>query len=201
MHHLSANSDVSSPTGKAAASLTPWGAAMKPRLQRLWAAFPDHIRYPTLKDLYTTLGGAAMKNIDAPGFGPNGNTCASRLSVAFNNGGTPIAPAPAPANAAHAQTFTAANGSRIIFRVADFRNYLLRSLGKPQIDNVSPFDRDFQGKKGIIAFTVNWQGATGHIALWNGTVYREPAHDNYATYVNARYPNVKTSRGEFWELL
>jgi hypothetical protein len=36
------------------------------------------------------LGGAAAKNIDAPGFGPNGNTCASRLSVAFTNGGTPI---------------------------------------------------------------------------------------------------------------
>jgi hypothetical protein len=36
------------------------------------------------------LGGAAAQNIDAPGFGPNGNTCASRLSVAFNNGGAPI---------------------------------------------------------------------------------------------------------------
>jgi len=171
---------------------------MKPSLQKLWAAFPDHIRYPTLKDLYTMLGGAATKNIDAPGFGPNGNTCASRLSVAFNNGGNPIELA--AATVAHAQTFPAADGSRIIFRVADFRSYLLRTLGKPQIDDTSPFDHAFLRKKGIIAFSVNWQGATGHIALWNGTSYREPSHDNYATYVNATYPNVRTSRGELWEL-
>jgi hypothetical protein len=171
---------------------------MKPSLQRLWAAFPDHVRYPTLRDLYTMLGGAAMKNIEAPGFGPNGNTCASRLSVAFNNAGAPISLA--AATAARAQTITSVDGSRIIFRVADFRNYLLRTLGKPDIDNTSPFDHAFRGKKGIIAFSVNWQGATGHIALWNGTTYREPDHDNYATYVNPTYPNIKTSRGEFWEL-
>jgi hypothetical protein len=171
---------------------------MKPSLPKLWAAFPDHVRYPTLKDLYTMLGGAAVKNIDAPGFGPNGNTCASRLSVAFNNGGSPISLI--AAKAAHAQTFPAADGSRIIFRVADFRNYLLQTLGKPQIDNTSPFDDDFRGKQGIIAFSVNWQGATGHIALWNRTIYREPTHDDYATYVNPTYPNVRTSRGEFWEL-
>jgi hypothetical protein len=63
---------------------------MKPSLQKLWDAFPDHTRYPTMKDLYTMLGGAAAKNINAPSFGPSGNTCASRLSVAFNNGGAPI---------------------------------------------------------------------------------------------------------------
>lgn len=37
---------------------------------------------------------------------------------------------------------------------------------------------------GIIAFSVNWLGATRHIALWNGTNYREPGHDDYSTYVN-----------------
>lgn len=171
---------------------------MKPSLQRLWNAFPDHVRYPKLRDLYTMLGGAAAKNIDAPGFGPNGNTCASRLSFAFNRGGAPIKPSQAAL--AHAQTLTAGDGSRIIFRVAEFRSYLLRTLGKPKIDKVSPFDHAFRGKPGIIAFTVNWGDASGHIALWNGTTYREPIHDNYATYVSDINPNVRTSRGEFWEL-
>ena len=56
-------------------------------------------------------------------------------------------------------------------------------------------------RKGIIAFSVNWEGATGHIALWNGATYREPNHDDYSGYVNSSYPAIRTSRGEFWELM
>jgi hypothetical protein len=171
---------------------------VKPRLQSLWAAFPDHGKYATLNDLYTWLGGPAAKNIDKPGFGPHGNTCATRLSVAFNRGGAPISAA--SASAARARTLGTADGSRIIFQVSAFRAYLVTTLGKPTLDNTSPFDDAFRGKKGIIAFIVNWQGATGHIALWNGVAYREPGHDNYAAYVNPAYPRIKTSRGEFWEL-
>jgi hypothetical protein len=172
---------------------------MRPQLQKLWDAFPDHIRYPTLKDLYTMLGGTAAKNINAKGFGPRGNTCASRLSVAFNRGGAPITRADAALAQVH--TISAADGSLIIYRVADFRNYLLRMFGKPKVDKTSPYDHAFRGKKGIIAFSVNWLNATGHIALWNGGTYREPAHDNYATYIDPAVPSVKTSLGEFWELL
>jgi hypothetical protein len=172
---------------------------MKPSLQKLWDAFPDHIRYPTLKDLYTMLGGAAAKNIYRAGFGPTGNTCASRLSVAFNGGGAPITRADAVM--AGAEAITAADGSLIIFRVAHLRNYLLRTLGKPRLDKTSPYDHAFGGKRGIIAFSVNWRDATGHIALWNGTTYREPSHDNYATFVQPGNPNIRTSLGEFWELL
>lgn len=168
---------------------------MKPSLSDLWSAFPDHVKYPDLKDLYTWLGGTAAKNIASPGFGPKGNTCASRLSVAFNKARAPITKA--AAGVAGAQTLGTADGSLIIFRVSEFRKYLLHTLGKPTIDNTSPFDSDFKGKRGIIAFAVNWADASGHIALWNGGEYREPIHDNYAAYVNG---HVKTSRGEFWEL-
>ncbi len=171
---------------------------VKPSFQKLWFAFPDHAKYQSLKDLYVALGGAAEKNINLPGFGPNGNTCASRMSVAFNKADSPINMA--FADAILAQTLGTADGSRIIFRVADFRNYLLKVLGAPTIDNTSPYDDAFRGRKGIIAFSVNWQGATGHIALWNGITYREPSHDNYSTYVNSAHPNIKTSRGEFWEI-
>jgi hypothetical protein len=171
----------------------------KPNFNKLWSSFPDHIKYPTLKDLYTALGGAAEKNIHLPGFGPNGNTCASRMSVAFNNAGFPINPI--FAKTAGARTLGTSDGSRIIYGVSDLRKYLLQLLGNPTIDNASPYDDTFKGKKGIIAFSVNWVGATGHIALWNGSTYREPSYDNYSTYVNSTSPNIKTSSGEFWELI
>ncbi|MCZ2135826.1 MAG: type VI secretion system amidase effector protein Tae4 [Burkholderiales bacterium] len=140
----------------------------------------------------------AEKNINAPGFGPNGNTCASRLSVAFNKAGAPVNAA--LASAVGAQTLGTAYGSRIIYRVADFRRYLLKVLGKPTIDDTGPYDDSFRSRQGIIAFSVNWQGATGHIALWNGAAYREPSHDNYSTYINSTNPNIRTSLGEFWEI-
>ena len=169
---------------------------MKPNLQKLWNVFPTHTKYPTLKSLYSMLGGAVAKNINVPGFGPNEPGI---LSVAFNKGGVPITAA--NAKLANAATISAADGSLIIYRVSEFRDYLLQTLGKPMLDNVSPYDDAFRGKRGIIAFTVNWHNATGHIALWNGTNFREPAHDDYSTYINSTYPKIRTSRGEFWELL
>lgn len=168
----------------------------KPSLDALWKAFPDHAAYPTLKDLYAWLGGTAEKNIFVPGFGPEGNTCASRLSVAFNDGGAPI-----DARLVGPKETIGTNGkSRIIFNVAVFRRYLLATLGKPSIDNLTPFNDAFRGKRGIVAFSVNWHDASGHIALFNGATYREPTHDNYASYISASDPKVRTTRGEFWEL-
>ncbi|NHZ43583.1 T6SS effector amidase Tae4 family protein [Massilia aquatica] len=171
---------------------------IKPNFQRLWLEFPDHVQYKTMKDLYTMLGGAAEKNINLPGFGPNGNACASRLSVAFNKAGAPISSV--LANSVGARTLGAKDGSRIIYGVADFRNYLFKVLGKPSVDDMSPYDDQFKTRQGIIAFSVNWAGATGHIALWNGSNYREPGHDDYSSYVNPANSDVKTSKGEFWEL-
>lgn len=171
---------------------------IKPKFHRLWLEFPDHVKYKTMKDLYTALGGAAEKNIQAPGFGPNGNTCASRLSMAFNKAGSPINST--LANSIGVRTLGAKDGSRIIYGVADFRKYLIKLLGEPVTDKVSLYDDNFRGRKGIIAFSVNWAGATGHIALWNGVNYREPGYDNYSTYVDPANSQVKTSKGEFWEI-
>ncbi|MDR2852023.1 MAG: type VI secretion system amidase effector protein Tae4 [Burkholderiaceae bacterium] len=171
---------------------------LKPSFQSLYDNFPDHSKYGNLENLYDALGGTAKKNINAPGFGSDGNTCASRMSVAFNKAGTPIDGG--IALVAGARTVSTADGSLIIYAVADFRKYLFKALGQPLIDNTSPYDDAFHGRKGIIAFSVNWKGATGHIALWNGAAYREPLHDNYSTYIDLRNPNTKTWRGEFWEL-
>ena len=169
---------------------------MKPTFAKLWLAFPDHTRYPTLRDLYTVLGGMASKNIGV--FGPDGNTCASRMSVAFNLGGSPISSATAAA--VGARTLSTEDGSVIMFRVEHFRRYLTRVLGRPTIDNVSPYDSAFRGRRGIIVFSVHWRGASGHIALWNGITYREPNHDDYSRYVDPSDPRAKTYRGEFWAL-
>jgi len=172
---------------------------MKPSFQRLWNEFPTHAKYPNMEALYEALGGQAERNIYKQGFGPDGNTCASRLSVAFNKAGVPISAA--IANAVGAKMLETADGSRIIYRVAEFRRYLIKILGNPVVDKTRPHDDEFRGKAGIIAFSVNWGGATGHVALWNGFAYREPAYDNYASYVNAASPNIHTSLGELWELM
>jgi Type VI secretion system (T6SS), amidase effector protein 4 len=160
-------------------------------LANLWNAFPTHTAYPTMQDLYTWLGGNAAANINAPGFGPNGNTCASRLSVAFNNTSSQIG------TNTGLSTLGTASGQRILYRVSEFRTFLLNRLGAPLVDTTSPFNSSFLGKKGIIAFTVNFADASGHIALWNGSAFREPVHDDYSSYVNG---SVKTSKGEFWQL-
>ena len=95
------------------------------------------------------------------------------------------------------------DGKRIIFGVATLRDYLLKMFGEPLIDNARPYDDVFKGKHGIIAFSVNWDDATGHIALFNGSSYREPDHDNYASLFiprTATSHEVATFRGEFWEM-
>lgn len=172
---------------------------VKPSLASLWKSFPTHDQYPSLKDLYEHLGGTAEKNIYSPGFGPDGNGCASRMSVALNASSAPINGALVGPN----RTVGTRDKQRIIFGVADLRAYLEKVFGKPLVDTTRPYDDAFKGKKGIIAFSVNWDDATGHIALYDGTNYREPAHDDYASFfraATATHVAVSTYRGEFWEL-
>ncbi|MDO5668348.1 MAG: T6SS effector amidase Tae4 family protein [Alcaligenaceae bacterium] len=170
----------------------------KPNFMSIWNAFPDHLKYPTMKDLFTHLGGQAERNINVPGFGPNGNTCASRLSIAFNKSGWPINTAIAAS--VGARTLRAEDGSRIIYGVKDLELYLAKILGKPNTpDTTIPFDSDIKGKRGIIVFRVNWNDATGHIALFNGHTYREPRYDDYSRYINQNNPSIRTQQSIFWE--
>jgi len=169
---------------------------LKPKFDKLWTNFPDHVKYPTMFNLYMSLGGAAQKNINSPGFGPNGNTCASRMSVAMAAAGHKIDEN--IAKSARARTLGTDKGFRIIFGVSDLKNYILQAFGRPLVDNITPYNDAFKGKKGIIAFSVSgWNDATGHIALFNGTTFREPDHDDYSAF--SRGP-AQTFRGEFWEM-
>lgn len=170
----------------------------KPNFMRIWNEFPDHIKYPTMKDLFTWQGGQAERNIYAEGFGPGGNTCASRLSIAFNRGGWPINAAVAASVGAN--TVKAADGSRIIYRVRELESYLAKMLGKSgDIDTTMPFDSEIKGRRGIIVFRVGWRNATGHIALFNGQTYREPSHDDYSRYIDSSMPTTRTKQSLFWE--
>lgn len=169
---------------------------MRPNLNALWAAFPDHDKYPTLCDLYTMFGGVAALNIGRPGFPAGGNTCASRMSHALNHGGAPVSwPI---AKSIGVETLGTGDHHRVIVKVAHLRRYLIEVFGKPELDRVRPFDVAFKKKKGIVAFTVaGWGDASGHIALARNGHYREPVHDNYASYVHG---NAHTVLGEFWVL-
>lgn len=166
----------------------------KPNFDLMWAGFPTRLDYGNLEALFTHLGGAAAKNINAPGFGPNGNTCAARMSVALKAGGVMIT------SGAGITTLGTADGSRIIFRVREMRIFLERLLGKPERDVTLPFDSDFAARRGIISFGVEgWSDATGHIALIDKGVYREVS-DNYATLTAGPGGGARTVVGEFWEI-
>lgn len=168
----------------------------KPKFDLMWAGFPTKLEYPYLKDLFTHLGGTAERNIYVDGFGPKGNTCAARMSVALQAGGVMIS------GGAGIRTIGTASGKRIIYGVADMRRFLERELGKPERDVTLPFDSDFAKRRGIISFGVTgWNNASGHIALIDKGTYRDVG-DNYASYseVAGDGTTMRTVVGEFWDL-
>lgn len=99
----------------------------QPDFKMMWVNFPDHKKYPTLRALHTFIGGQLAANISSRGFGPNGNTCAVRMSRALNYGNMPIR-----AKLAHKlslTTLTGADGHVYIFRVRELRTYLAAAIG------------------------------------------------------------------------
>lgn len=161
----------------------------------MWAGFPTRLEYGDLEALFKHLGGTAERNINAPGFGPKGNTCAARLSVALQAGGVMIT------GGGGIRTVGTASGKRIIYAVADMRRFLERELGKPERDVTLPFDSDFIARKGIISFAVQgWRDATGHIALFNNGTYRDVGDNHYFDMTATSSGGPRTVLGEFWEL-
>ena len=99
----------------------------KPSFSMMWQAFPDHAKYPTLRDVHTFIGGALVNNIDAPGFGPTGNTCAVRMSRALNYGNLPISAK--LVKALSINTLVGGDGKLYIFRVRELKSYLKAAFG------------------------------------------------------------------------
>ncbi|GJE61676.1 T6SS effector amidase Tae4 family protein [Methylobacterium trifolii] len=150
----------------------------KPSFDWMWTYFPDHGKYPTLKDLFGWLGGGLKRNIDEPGFGPAGNTCAARMSRALNYANHPIT-----AKQIKQLSLNALLGDdkkHYLFRVRELRTYLTHTIGVTPKTVKKDFQTAFAGERGIVAFRVaGWQSASGHIALWDGSSFRENDHDDY----------------------
>jgi len=110
------------------------------------------------------------------------NTCTIRVTRAIVRSGVKVKP------------FTLANGKQMVLvpgadkiglaiRVAEFKEYMTKNYGTPQVKVINPGDgtatvpSEFNGKKGIIYFRVRtWSDATGHFDLWDGTAC---AHECY----------------------
>lgn len=149
----------------------------KPDFTLMWENFPDHERYPDLTALHKFVGGTLAKNIDVPGFGPNGNTCAVRMSRALNYGGAPVSAE--VVRSAGLNTMTGGDGKLYLFRVRELRTYLERTISATPEVVSGDFGHAFPGRRGIVAYEVKgWSDASGHFALWNGEQFRE-AHDDY----------------------
>jgi hypothetical protein len=148
-----------------------------PNFDLMWTNFPDHTKYPTLRDLHNFIGGTLAKNIDIPGFGANGNTCAVRLSRALNYGSMPISGN--ITKSLKISTMTGGDGKLYIFRVREMKAYLAAALAVTPVKVTDKFGEAFSGKRGLVSFDVSgWSDASGHVALWDGSDFREP-HDDY----------------------
>lgn len=115
----------------------------------MWDNFPDHTLYPTLTALHTYIGGQLAKNINVPGFGPEGNTCAVRMSRAFNYGGMPLSSKLISALKLH--PLLGADKNPYLFRVKEMTTYISHAVGVTPIVATKDFDTAFAGKRGIIS--------------------------------------------------
>ena len=173
----------------------------QPSFKLMWQAFPDHTAYPTLRDLHTYVGGTLVKNIDGDGFGPNGNTCAVRMSRALNYGNMPVSRA--LVRSLKIETMTGADKLLYMFRVRDLKKYLKSALGVTPSKVVKDFGTAFAGKRGIVAFDVTgWSDASGHVALWDGSAFREQ-HDDFRGMADNPKTTVRepaTTSMTLWEI-
>lgn len=142
--------------------------AQVPDWNVIWSAYYDYINFPDSNDVKRRIGGA----VDAAWIK---NTCAVRLSDAFNYSGLPV-----PRRFDGLKTVRDGGGSNIAFRVAELRKWMLYRLGKPDIMTTKkandPFDKSaITNKKGIIEFAIAFSDATGHLDLWDGSTFSSEA--------------------------
>ncbi len=125
----------------------------------------------TSADFRQRIGGA----INDPEFE---NTCTLRISEAFNKAGHRI-----PQGLADLATMKGADGRHYAIRVAEFKKYMIRTFGKPDIVRYPrpPLIRnveqdDFADLAGVMCFEANLGNATGHFTLWDG---QSAVHGDY----------------------
>lgn len=167
----------------------------------MWKSFPDRAKHPKLIDLHTHIGGALARNIHTPGFGPEGNTCAVRISYALNHGGAPVSKD--IASKLKISTLTGGDGFLYIFRVREIKTYLSAALGPADKVATTDFMNAFKALRGIVSFDVQgWSDASGHVALWDGTQFKEAGDDYRHLRDNPATPlrEATTTRMSLWKL-
>jgi hypothetical protein len=90
------------------------------------------------------------------------NTCATRISYAFNHGGYKIKSGEFNDIYSHAKIFASVIGI-VKFLKSQFGSSDIKFDG-----DANHFKSKITGKKGIIVFKIKWLDATGHVTLWDG---------------------------------
>jgi hypothetical protein len=159
LSYLTPVSSETSPVGPATPAYAPL-----PNLEKMWTNFPrDHDPEAVKRAIGGAVNASWIKN-----------TCAVRLSRAFNLSGHPI-----PSNFPGLKTVKGADGLNYAFRVAEMANYLEKTFGPARyhVAGGAESKKKFAGKKGIVWYDVpGWSDATGHLDMWNG---RSPAYAEY----------------------
>jgi hypothetical protein len=105
------------------------------------------------------------------------NTCAVRLSQAFNYSGLPL-----PRKFTGMLVVTGGDLKRYAVRQLELRKWIAFEFGPPDLTRTKPkggtINRDdFKDVKGVIGFDIHFKDATGHVDLWDGSTFM---HEPYA---------------------
>lgn len=150
---------------------------LTPTFIDVWKSYPDRIMFPNLGTLFTGIGGQLSAVVGEEGFPEHGNTCAVRLCRSLNASGWSIPQD--VVDALEANALIGADGKPYLYRVKELRAVLTSVLGEPKTVR-SNFEDAFIGQAGIVEMeVVGWNNASGHMALWNGGNFREPAKDDF----------------------
>jgi len=99
-----------------------------------------------------------------------------RMSRALNYGNLPISAK--IAKDLRIPVMTGADSRLYIFRVRELKAYLHAAIGVSPVVVTKGFNKAFANQRGIIAFDVaGWPDASGHVALWDGKLFRDGGDD------------------------
>ena len=134
----------------------------RPKFDTMWKHFSTvNVNVPAVGEI---IGGKVQQNIEIalkdPRYGFE-NACAIRMSYSLHQAGVIIGQGAWAA-------VSGADKKAYIFRVADLKTFLEVAFGKPDKTVMNPSAADFAGTKGILVFTKQFRGASGHATLWNG---------------------------------
>lgn len=123
------------------------------------------------------------------------NTCAVRLSCAFNYAGE-THQIPGPGNVYGLSVVSGNDTKWYAYRVTEFAEYLRKRYGKPGVSvtgTLEEMQAAIAGKSGVVRFVVEgWNDASGHLDLWHGGLC---THECYFL----PGPKPRTTKIELWE--